>query len=354
MEKEIYNWLILVYYLPPEAGSARVRIWRKMKKLGMVSFRNSVYFLPYSDENHEITGWLCQEIQKAGGDATLLKVESVENMTNEEVAALFRKARDEDYGELAKGVSAWLGRLEGLVSTGQDEQIKDSKELLAMSEGLKAFEKRLTEILDVDFFGATGRRSAEELIARGRLSLRRLTEKSTPAVKALTRLYKHDFQGQAWVTRPRPHIDRIATAWAIRRFIDPEASFEFADDPGKTGDAVPFDYVDTDFSHQGEDCTLETLIGRFGLTDKRLGKIAKIVHDADLKDAKFGSPESAGLDVLIRGMAAETADDHELMERGAALFEALYAGLAVKRAEKTRQAPRQARPANKPKAKPAR
>lgn len=139
------------------------------------------------------------------------------------------------------------------------------------------------------------------------------------------------FRGKTWATRPRPHVDRVASAWLIHRFIDPQATFAFASKPETIKGAIPFDYPGVEFGHQGEDCTFETLLKRFGLKDRVLQALAEIVHDADLKDAKFGRDEARGVDMLIKGLATMTADDQTLLGRGFLVFDALYASLGDKR-----------------------
>jgi hypothetical protein len=129
------------------------------------------------------------------------------------------------------------------------------------------------------------------------------------------------------VTRPRPHIDRIASAWLIKRFLDPDATFAFADRADAAKKGVPFDVLGAEFGHHGEDCTFETLLKRYGLKDRRLQAIAEIVHEADLDDGKFTRPEARGVELAVSGLVAAIADDHELLERGMALFGGLYATL---------------------------
>jgi hypothetical protein len=321
MRETTYKWLVLIYTLPPEAGTHRVRIWRKLKKLGAVSFRNSAYLLPFGEERYEIAQWLCQEIQRAQGEATLLKVEQIENLSDNEVAELFRRVRNEDYAELMKAGEAWFDRLQAL------PRESATQEAVALADELKALEKQLTEIREIDYFHAPGRREAEGVLRRCRAILRDLLgRRRSTATGQSTVLKAEAFRGKTWVTRPRPHVDRIASAWAIRRFVDPQATFAFASPPEKVKGAIPFDYPGVEFGHQGEDCTFEILLKRFGLKDRALHILAEIVHDADLKDAKFGRDEAKGVDVLIKGLAATIADDQLLLAEGLRLFDALYAG----------------------------
>lgn len=332
-----YKWLVFIHNLSPASDSSRVRVWRKLKRLGMVSFRNSVYFLPYSEEHFEICQWLCQEIQNAGGEATLLKVEQMENMSDDEVAALFNRARDVDYAALIEKAEAWLEKVGGVSpgaepeAAGEGEQVSPADGLRTLTDELRTLEKREAEIRKIDFFNAPGGREAAEVVKNCRRVIYGFYDRSeAEADKSQTVLDPDEYRGRKWVTRPRPHVDRIATAWAIHRFLDPGARFEFASDFKKAKDAVPFDYLGAVISHHGEDCTLETLIKRFGISDKALLAIAGIVHDADLKDSKFRREEAKGVETILKGLAATTADDHVLLELGFGVYDALYRGLGGK------------------------
>ena len=151
------------------------------------------------------------------------------------------------------------------------------------------------------------------------------------------------FQHRRWLTRHRPGIDRMACAWLIRRFIDPHAVFAFAaPDAAREPDTVTFDMFEGDFTHEGDRCTFEVLWARFGVADARLGGIAELVHDLDLKDARFGRPEAPLLGALVEGLRQLHERDEELLERGIALFDALYQGQIVPSASPrpTRATPR--------------
>lgn len=347
-----YKWLVFIYSLSPASDSNRVRIWRKLKKLGMVSFRNSVYFLPYSEEHFEICQWLCQEIQEAGGEATLLKVEKMENMSDDEVVALFNTARGGDYAALIEKAEAWLEKVTSL-SPEEESEAGDGKTKVSLTDRMRSLldelrnlDKKAAEIRKVDFFNSPEGARAAELINSchrkiyGYYKTKDAAE-SMAAAGAQAILDTEEYRGRMWVTRPRPHVDRIATAWAISRFLDPGAMFGFASDLRKTKDAVPFDYPRVDISHHGEDCTLETLIKKFGISDKVLLAVAEVVHDADLKDSKFRREEAIGLDTILKGLAAGTANDHILLELGFGFYDALYLGLGGKsmapRASRRRQ-----------------
>ena len=140
------------------------------------------------------------------------------------------------------------------------------------------------------------------------------------------RAARSELLGRTWVTRRGIHIDRIASAWFIRRFIDPGARLRFVD--AQSVDVRPgelrFDMVGGDFSHEEDRCTFETLLARTGISNRALTEIAEIVHDIDLKDAKFGRPEAAGLERLLIGLVLANPDDEARLERGFVLFDELY------------------------------
>ena len=151
----------------------------------------------------------------------------------------------------------------------------------------------------------------------------RRPESPRPQVQPTLDLTK--LRGRRWVTRPRPHVDRIASAWLIKRFIDAEAAFVFAPPAEFPKDAIPFDAPGVELSHQGEDCTFETLIKRARLRDRRLSRLAEVVHEADLRDGKYPHEEARGIDVAIRALLAASPDDHQVLAHGMTLFEGLYA-----------------------------
>jgi hypothetical protein len=127
-----------------------------------------------------------------------------------------------------------------------------------------------------------------------------------------------------WVTRQGVHIDRAACAWLIRRFIDSEASFLFVADPAEVAaDATAFDMVGVDLSHHGDDCTFETLLRRYELTDPVLWRLAALVHEADIDDGRFDAPEAAGFDLALRGLSMVESDDR-VLELTGPIFEGAY------------------------------
>jgi hypothetical protein len=310
--------LLLLVGLPPTPSSLRVRVWRRLRALGAVPLKRSAYLLPDTPERYEDFQWLAQEIQREGGEATLVRVQQIENMTPAEVQRLFHEPRDLDYRQLAARYRKALQRLDRKSAAG-------ARRLL---EELARLEKEHRRIRDIDFLDAPGGaevRRLEEAIAMRARRPETTRPDDQPALDPAT------LRRRRWVTRPRPHVDRIASAWLIKRFIDPEAVFVFAAPADFPADAIPFDAPGVELSHHGEDCTFETLVKRARLRDRRLARLAEIVHEADLRDGKYPHEEARGIDAAIRALLAASPDDHQVLAHGLALFEGLYATASRKR-----------------------
>ncbi len=306
------QFLLLLVGVPPTPSSLRVRVWRRLRSLGAVPLKRSAYLLPDTPERYEDFQWLAQEIQREGGDATLIRVQQIENISPEDVLRLFHEPRDQDYRQLAARYRRVLQSLEN----------KSALKNARLPEDLTRLAKEHQRIRDVDFFDAPGGaevRRLEEVIAM-RTRRPEPVRREEPQTLDLARLH-----GRRWVTRPRPHIDRIASAWLIKRFIDTDATFVFAPPAEFPKDAIPFDAPGVELSHQGEDCTFETLVKRARLRDRRLVRLAEIVHEADLRDGKYPHEEARGIDVAIRALLAASPDDHQVLGQGMTLFEGLYA-----------------------------
>ncbi|HVQ75958.1 MAG TPA: chromate resistance protein ChrB domain-containing protein, partial [Candidatus Binatia bacterium] len=287
--------------------------------------KNSVYLLPATAEHAERVQWLTQDVQRDGGEATLLRVERIENMADAEVIRLFRDARDRDYADLAARYRVLLGQVErrpGRLRAAQAARREDEARRLG---------KELGRVKEIDFFDAPGFPEVERL--REALDRRLRPGDAGPAAAIGEETALGGLRGRRWVTRPRPHVDRIASAWLIRRFMDPEAEFVFAPPEARPPDAIPFDMVGVELGHRGDDCTFETLVKRAGLRDPALAALAEIVHEADLRDEKFDRLEGRGLDLVLRGLLAAVKDDHEALAHGMTLFDGLYAVVGQGRAQ---------------------
>src|SRR6185369_3506918 len=276
------RWLLLIHQVPPKPNYFRVKIWRRLQRLGAVAIKSSVYALPRTDQTHEDFEWVMREIVEGGGDASICEARFVEGLSDDQVEAMFNAARDADYAQLAEEVRGLFAGLPAHTDL-SEEQRRDVEAQLARVT------RRFGEITALDFFNARGREAVDGLIAGIEQRLRA----KVPAAQAVDR---YRVRGGTWVTRQGIHIDRIASAWLIRRFIDPAATFKFV--PGKGYRPEPgelrFDMFQAEYTHEGDQCTFEVLRQRFGIGDAALGPIAELVHDIDLKDAKFDRAEAVG------------------------------------------------------------
>ena len=298
------KWLLLLYGLPTKGGALRVRLWRQLKKSGALALKTSSYLLPDTPEHVERFQWLAKEVSDGGGEASLIRVIEVEGLTQGQIVQMFNEARARDYDELIHELTKLVGA--------NKRKRRDS-----FDRDLDRLTGWLQEIRKCDFFDCPRAYDAQMLFKRA-AGLNRSAVKSRP------RLSAKRFVGKTWLTRPRPEIDRVGSAWLIRRFIDPKARFVFSNDPAKFPDALPFDMADTEFSHHGEDCTFETLVKRFGIADKALLKIAEMIHEADLEDGKFSHTECVGIDRVLKGWAKLGLSNERLLEQGKECFDALY------------------------------
>ena len=315
------RWLTLLTTLPPTPTRHRVGVWRKLQRMGAVRLRGSAWILPETPETTERFQWLVQEIQSVRGEATLLHVDRIGTMSDEEVTALFHAARAAEYQAVLRGCREILSQI--------DRHRSDRRATLAPLRGkLDGLKRELDRVQSIDYLDAPAGARAQAVWETAAKRLRAV--ETRPATAAGRPRGSLPPRGSTWVTRPRPHIDRIASAWLIKRFCDPAARFAFADAADAARKGIPFDILGVEYGHHGEDCTFETLVKRFAIKDRRVGLIAEIVHEADLHDGKFTRQESTGVDLAIKGMAATTQDDHELLERGMALFDGLYTVLKQK------------------------
>jgi len=319
------DWILLVHQLPPKPTNLRVRTWRKLQKLGAVAIKNSVYVLPFNDKTYEDFQWLKQEIESAGGEATVFRAGAVEGATDDEITMAFRNARDEEYSQ----VTAELGGLTGAIREQKRGGHLSIGRIGRYEADLDKLHRELERIISTDFFQAHGRSAALEAYKRCHKAL--LASQSRKASVATTASIKEgslnfsQFQGRRWITRRNLFIDRLASIWLIKRFIDKRPRFSFVSDGEMVEGGIAFDMYGAEFTHQGEDCTFETMIKRFRLSDdKALCAIAEIVHDIDLKDNKFNRLEAPGLSAIIRGLANLHKDDRKLVGQCVPVFDGLY------------------------------
>jgi hypothetical protein len=298
-------WLMLVFSLPARSASQRVQIWRKLQRYGMLALRSSGYVLPNNAVNQERMEWLATAIRTYKGQASVVLVQGFDDLPAEHIKNLFVEARSRDYQKL----------------------LHEAKRVLALSPArrpggrLNRIRRRFLELQDIDFFGSPLQAKVKNLLAQA-------DRAETQPAGRKGRGKSGEYVNRLWMTRPRPGIDRVSSAWLIRRYIDPKARFIFAAELSAHTDAIPFDmFCQQGFGHRGEDCTFETLQKEFSIKDVKVKRIAQIIHDADLGDEKFGRVEGQGLDKVLNGWAKQDLPDDELLKRGMDLIEGLYESL---------------------------
>jgi hypothetical protein len=298
------SWLLLLYGLPTRRGTARVNLWRKLKMFGALPFKTSAYILPDEPLHHERFQWLAKQIQDQGGEATLIGAAKIEGLSNNQIVHQFNEARTAEYKQLSNEIQKNLKK-----HLNPDSTIVE----------FQKFQKRFKSIHQIDYFHAPAGQDTQML-------LHRLERRKAPQTRAgiAPKLNREKFLNKTWITRPRPGIDRAGSAWLIRKFIDPKAKFIFGMEPERYPEALAFDMFNVEFSHHGEDCTFETLVKRFDISDKAVLKMAEMVHDADLEDNKFQRCECIGINGVLGGWAKSGMSDYELLVKGIECFEGLY------------------------------
>ncbi len=297
------RWLLLIHQLPPKPAYLRVKIRRRLHKVGAQLLKNSVYVLPNGAEALEDFHWLRREILDAGGEATVTAAEFVEGQSDTELEAQFRSASGREY----RGLIADARRL-------------TEKAPIADRE-LARLRARMSDAVGRDYFHADARAEAARLLETLGEIPERASEEAPPSQAPIAAV---------WVTRAGVQVDRMASAWLIRRFIDPAARLKFVPATGyepQPGE-LRYDMFDGEFSHEADRCTFQTLLRRFSLLDPGLEAIGEIVRDIDLKVDPGRRAETQGLRALMRGIALAHPRDEDRIDAAAAAFDGLYAHFA--------------------------
>lgn len=310
------TWLLLIHQIPAKPSYLRVKVWRRLQVIGAVPVKNAVHALPAGDTSVAVFRELVDEIVRGGGEAFVGATQLIEGLTDADLRALFDAARDADYDELAQEARTLLA----------------ADEVSATDVG--RLRRRRGDIAAIDFFAAHGGHAVDALLAELEERSRQHPDvsRATPAPA----FELPDLKCRIWVTRRGVHVDRIASAWLIRRFVDPNATFKFVEGKGYTPEPgeLRFDMAGAEFTHEADRCTFETLVLRAGLEgDAALGTLSEIIHELDIADGKFDRAETAGIGALIAGICAATHDDDERLARGAAVLDGLYAHFARKRGD---------------------
>lgn len=298
-------WLMLMFTLSAKQASQRVEVWRKLKKYGAIPLRTSGYLLPNTPENQERFEWLAAGMRKQKGQASVAQIHAMDDLPSEKLQEMFVAARSRDYEAL----------IADLKKLGRKRKHEPGE--------IARFRRRLQEITAIDFFNSPMRGRAEALLESAD------SIGQSKVIPTSGRKDKKEYLDREWITRPRPGIDRVSSAWLIRRFVDPNARFVFANDARKQPNAIPYDMFQAGgFGHRGDDCTFETLRKEFAIRDPKVEVIAEIIHDADLSDERFGRTEALGIDRVLIGWAQQGISDDELLRRGMEMIEGLYRSIS--------------------------
>ena len=304
------KWLLLVHQLPARPSNLRVHIWRRLQQVGAVALRNSIYVLPNTSEAREDFDWMRAEIAGRGGQVSILAAEAIDGYTDDELQTNFRNARTAEY-------EALIRQIDGITKRSTSKKGRLSR--TAGQRELAKVRERFHALKSTDFFGAPRAADAQSAVER----LERVLRKEPITDAVVDRLEPRFFRRRQWLTRPRPGIDRMASAWLIRRFIAPDAKFVFGSLPAPEGH-IPFDMPDVEFGHRGTDCTYETLLRRFAIVDAAVSRVGHIVHDLDLKESRYGLADTATIGRLVEGLRDAGSSDADMLENGIKMIEALY------------------------------
>lgn len=313
------DWLLLIHQIPAKPAYFRAKIWRRLQQLGAVAIKQSVYAMPRQEQALEDLTWIVKEITDGGGEATMIEARFLEGLSDQQVIGLFHAARKNDYTKILAEAQA----LRNDWRCQDGESVADC--LLEFKSRLEKLRKQFTEVVRIDFFKAPKQLQAETALRDLETTLieSRTTEQAAPTKGGgLAGL-----SGKTWVTRKNVYVDRIACAWLVRRYADPEARFNFVDSgrysPGP--EDIRFDMAEAEYTHVMDKCSFEVMAERFGITDPALIQVTKIIHDIDLKESAFGLPETAGIQALLDGITATAEDDLERIDQASVVLDNLLA-----------------------------
>jgi type II secretory pathway component PulJ len=321
MVKLRQEWLLIFYSVPAHPVSNRMKIWRKLAKSGAVQLKGAVYILPATDEHEELFQWLIGEVKSMGGDGAFVRSAEIQSMEATDIRDLFLSRAEEEYRGFERKLETLERKIQN-IRKGARHHVNAN-----LSDHAGKLVKELEDMHRRDFFStAVGLEMSRRLQAL-KTTLRGFSAHREESVATVTLKRPSDYVGRSWFTRKKPFIDRMASAWFIRRFIDANADFKFIDEGDLSSlgaNAATFDMRGGDFTHVGDLCTFEVLLKSFSVRDKVVRKIAEIIHDLDVKDDKFGNPEAPGVEEILMGIRKTAKNDADALEQGMAVFEMLY------------------------------
>jgi hypothetical protein len=313
------RWVLFMPAIPAKPASVRVKIWRRLQAIGAVGLRGSLYALPNREECVEVFEWVSRELRELGGQASICEGRFLDASTDDEIERRLIEARNADYAEIAVEARQLAKQLEA-------KRVAPDR-LGAITDQHAKLVRRLGEVTAIDFLHASGREVVEGLLAAVARALPRDGSAAREPLEVIARP-----SGATWVTRTGVHVDRIASAWLIRRFIDPGAKLKFVPAKGhapRPGE-LRFDMFEAEFTHVGDRCTFEVLVERMGLRDPALTAIGEIIHDLDLRDDKFGRDEAAGIRSAIDGICTVARDDEQRIAAASPMLDGLYSHFSLR------------------------
>ncbi len=321
--KKDQKWLLFFYSVPSKPVNNRMKIWRRLAKAGAIQLKGAVYILPYSDEHYEFFHWLISEVTSLNGDGTLIMAKRIETMRTAEVIDLFNQQRETDYRDIEKALEEFERKIKSIKKGTGVQGIKKLSE--QCNRHLKEFE----DIRKIDFFSSKAGNDLKKKIKKIEVDIKDISGSAAKKQKIVVIPMRiEDYQGKIWSTRKKPFVDRMASAWLIKKFIDKKAVFEFTDEKkirDANGKAILFDIPGGIFTHISDKCTFEVLKEAFKLKNRALNEIAKIVHQLDIKDDKYNIPAAEGIEALLFGIRKTEANDSRALEKGMTVFGMLYA-----------------------------
>ena len=311
------KWILFSYSIPAANAKARMRTWRRISATGAAQLKTGLQILPNREDLMENITWLIGEVNSLGGEAIALQCAQVEGMADQQIEQLFQAQVEPEFEQIQAEATALLTKADTLADDGNVKEL---------SAALRKLRKRCEAVRERDFFPSGA--AAKTLKVLDSISERlRMPEQTDLPVARFDRSH---YLGRTWVTRARPYIDRLGSAWLIQRFIDPQARFRFlgaGETPNLDQGELPFDMAMGEFTHQGELITFEVLIRDFALHDPVLAKMSELVKYIDVQEGAL--PDDANLlKTLLDGLIGLATDDHQLLEKGFLLFDALHGGYA--------------------------
>lgn len=300
----------MFYSMPSKPERDRIRIYRRLQKEGTLSLKDGVHILPFSDERYEFFQWLSQEIKTLGGEMQFVTIEKIELMENSDIIALFHMQAEGSYSTVEERIKAFR------INVTQEHETR---------QNLKKIIRDFDALYAIDFFHSLKGEALQKAIQVAQNKVESAFESSATSEPIIAQCNIADYQAKQWQTRTRPFVDRMASAWLIQKYIDSEAEFIFANtiDTSNTN-IVTYDMNDADFTHIGDLCTFEILLKSFNIQDNTLDNIAKIIHNLDINDDKYLTPEAEGIKLILTAIRANATDDLDILTKSSEIFEYLY------------------------------